>query len=169
MTGEFPAKRASNADFFSIWWRHHASDKVAATCKSCLRNWMIRLKCQSYSGERWKISIGTEKARPVNLKVPCRTWVGWMYPVSKGCMLAIHLVFDLQIKTWLKKASDRKPYIDWSFCLVHTIETNVICILAMSCPVCILLVDLQRYFPIQTVIYGMRRSRVRLVWFDSVF
>ena len=23
-TGEFPAQRASNADFFSIWWRHHA-------------------------------------------------------------------------------------------------------------------------------------------------
>ena len=23
VTGEFPAQRASNADFFSIWWRHH--------------------------------------------------------------------------------------------------------------------------------------------------
>ena len=22
-TGEFPAQRASNAEFFSIWWRHH--------------------------------------------------------------------------------------------------------------------------------------------------
>ena len=24
-TGEFPAQMASNADFFSIWWRHHES------------------------------------------------------------------------------------------------------------------------------------------------
>ena len=23
VTGEFPAQRASNAEFFSIWWRHH--------------------------------------------------------------------------------------------------------------------------------------------------
>ena len=24
-TGEFPAQRASNAEIFSIWWRHHVS------------------------------------------------------------------------------------------------------------------------------------------------
>ena len=23
MTGEYPAQRASNAEIFSIWWRHH--------------------------------------------------------------------------------------------------------------------------------------------------
>ena len=28
-TGEFPAQRASNAEFFSIWWRHHGvSDTI---------------------------------------------------------------------------------------------------------------------------------------------
>ena len=29
MTGEFPARRASNAENISIWWRHHVYDGIA--------------------------------------------------------------------------------------------------------------------------------------------
>ena len=31
VTGEFPAHRASNAEFFSIWWRHHEISRVTLT------------------------------------------------------------------------------------------------------------------------------------------
>ena len=34
VTGEFPAQRASNAEYVSIWWRHHVSVPV-----QCPRRW----------------------------------------------------------------------------------------------------------------------------------
>ena len=47
VTGEFPAQRASNAEFFSIWWRHHAlrNPIVAVGWKGIVLLWTAPSVC----------------------------------------------------------------------------------------------------------------------------
>ena len=40
VTGEFPAQMASNADFFSIWWRHH---EASYACTLWARAWSYHI------------------------------------------------------------------------------------------------------------------------------
>ena len=42
VNGEFPAQRASNAESFSIWWRHHKYQPTQKVCRELSLNSKIR-------------------------------------------------------------------------------------------------------------------------------
>ena len=41
VTGEFPAKKASNAENYSIWWRHHANTGTDTNAVCMLKNILV--------------------------------------------------------------------------------------------------------------------------------
>ena len=66
VTGEFPAQRASNAEFFFIWWRHH------------VRSFQIRhlgwLHCEIIEQRSWE---------------PRRLYWRWSHHLSWYCWLSV--------------------------------------------------------------------------------
>ena len=62
VTGEFPAQRASNAERFSIWWRHHVFQRsTVATIYSAMKRlnkwkcliWRKHTTCKSANGTQY--------------------------------------------------------------------------------------------------------------------
>ena len=54
-TGEFPAQRASNAENVSIWWRHHVSRTLEATCYTIC--WIIQMHPCLNQAFRYQIRV----------------------------------------------------------------------------------------------------------------
>ena len=56
VTGEFPARRASNAENVSIWWSHHDSDKIPWKWLSHCRTYVQRsyTKELEFAAQRWQ-------------------------------------------------------------------------------------------------------------------
>ena len=66
VTGEFPAKLASNAENFSIWWRHHDNSQCHIICHGNTTMYIeIKNKCIGYAFGSIHVNMGDKPDIPI--------------------------------------------------------------------------------------------------------
>ena len=92
VTGEFPTQRASNAEYVSIWWRHHEHSKHAMQCGTsvilesisgiCYESLATRLFVQQHIQTKKKTKFKIQDLPSAFLPVRETTGYRW-FPLTK--------------------------------------------------------------------------------------